>query len=90
MAEPEYKYKFKSKVNFWAFRWGALKGTPPARLRRALGIAEPVYEALRLRLGLQILPASLTLRQAPSVLANATSKEFNNVEGQLWGRCQIF
>ena len=75
MAEPEYKYKFKSKVNFWAFRWGALKGTPPARLRRALGIAEPVYEALRLRLGLQILPASLTLRQAPSVLANATSKD---------------
>ncbi len=50
-------------------------GRPPARLRRALGKAEPVFEALRLRLGLQILPASLTLRQAPSVLANATSKE---------------
>ncbi len=65
--------KAKIKINFWAFRWGALKGTPTARLRRALGKAEPVFEALRLRLGLQILPASLTLRQAPSVLANATS-----------------
>jgi hypothetical protein len=35
-----------------------------------------VFEALRLRLGLQILPASLTLSQAPTVPANATSNKF--------------
>ena len=58
-AEPEYK------VNFRAFRWGALKGTPTARLRRALGKAEPVFEALRLRMGLQILPGSLRLPRHP-------------------------
>ena len=71
MADPESKFK----VNFWAFRWAPV-GRPTARLRRALGRAEPVFEALRLRLGLQILPASLTLSQAPSVPANATSNEF--------------
>ncbi len=41
MTEPEYKVKCR------AFRWGALKGTPTARLRRALGEAEPVWGAMR-------------------------------------------
>ena len=66
--------KAKIKINFWAFRWGALKGTPTARLRRALGKAEPVFPALRLRLGLETLSGSLSLLPTPSVLANATSK----------------
>ena len=46
-------------------------GAPPPGSRQA----EPVFEALRLRLGLQILPGSLSLLPAPSVLANATSKD---------------
>jgi hypothetical protein len=44
-----------------------------------------VFEALRLRLGLQILPASLKLPQAPSVLANATSKDSNTEKC----RCEV-
>jgi hypothetical protein len=70
MTEPEYKVKCR------AFRWGALKGTPTARLRRALGEAEPVWGAMR-----RFAPVAsqtvcvATLTQTPSVLANATSKE---------------
>ncbi len=76
MAEPEYNNKFK--VNFWAFRGGTLKGASPERLRRALGKAEPVFPALRLRLGLETLSGSLSLLPTPSVLANATSKDFKS------------
>ena len=69
-AKANSKSRSTSGRSGWHPEW-----CHPARLRRALGKAEPVFPALRLRLGLETLSGSLSLSPTPSVLANATSKD---------------